>query len=67
MVSGVGGAGSRTGRPSPPFFLSVRGDAGDEVAALWTGLADGAAVIEEFGPSPWAPAFGMLRDRFGVT
>ena len=50
-----------------PFFLSVRGDSVEEVATLWKGLAEGAAVIEEFGPAQWAPGFGMLTDRFGVT
>ncbi|WP_433686099.1 VOC family protein [Micromonospora carbonacea] len=49
------------------FFVSVRGDSADEVGALWDRLADGAQVVEEFGPSPWAPGFGMLTDRFGVT
>ncbi|WFE55903.1 VOC family protein [Micromonospora sp. WMMD712] len=50
-----------------PFFVSVRGDSADEVGALWDRLADGAQVIETYGPSPWAPGFGMLTDRFGVT
>ncbi|WP_033443659.1 VOC family protein [Saccharothrix sp. NRRL B-16314] len=50
-----------------PFFLSVRGESVDEVAPLWERLADGATVIEEFGPAQWAPAFGMLADRFGIT
>jgi PhnB protein len=50
-----------------PFFLSVRGETVDEVTPVWEGLAKGATVIEEFGPAPWAPAFGMLADRFGVT
>ncbi|MGW6422238.1 VOC family protein [Nocardia sp. NPDC055053] len=50
-----------------PFFLSVRGDTVEEVGALWERLADGATVIEEFGPAQWAPGFGMLRDRFGIT
>ncbi len=50
-----------------PFFLSVRGSSVDEVSPVWKGLAEGATVIEEFGPAPWAPAFGMLADRFGVT
>ncbi|SMC54122.1 VOC family protein [Lentzea albidocapillata] len=50
-----------------PFFLSVSGESVEEVATLWKGLADGAAVVEEFGPAPWAPGFGMLTDRFGVT
>ncbi|MEU5266449.1 VOC family protein [Amycolatopsis sp. NPDC021455] len=49
------------------FFLSVRGATVDEVSPVWKGLAEGATVIEEFGPAQWAPAFGMLTDRFGVT
>ncbi len=50
-----------------PFFLSVRGDTADEVGALWEKLAVGATVVEPYGPAQWAPAFGMLTDRFGVT
>ncbi|WP_280401400.1 VOC family protein [Nocardia carnea] len=50
-----------------PFFLSVRGETVEEVGALWKRLADGAIVIEEYGPAQWAPAFGMLTDRFGIT
>ncbi|WP_410876129.1 VOC family protein [Nocardia sp. A7] len=49
------------------FFLSVRGETVEEVGALWERLAEAATVIEAFGPAPWAPAFGMLSDRFGVT
>ena len=45
----------------------VRGDTVEEVRAFWELLADGGSVIEPFGPAPWAPAFGMLTDRFGVT
>ncbi|MFD6445058.1 VOC family protein [Promicromonospora sp. NPDC060204] len=52
---------------SEPFFLSVRGESVDEVAALWEGLADGATIVEPYAPTQWAPAFGMLTDRFGVT
>ncbi|WP_017595918.1 VOC family protein [Nocardiopsis potens] len=50
-----------------PFFLSVRGETVEEVGALWERLAEGASVIEAYGPAPWAPAFGMLTDRFGIT
>jgi PhnB protein len=50
------------------FFVSVRGDSAEEVGALWEKLADdGADLIEKYGPSQWAPGFGMLTDRFGVT
>lgn len=50
-----------------PFFLSVSGESVEEVGALWEALAEGAHVVEPFGPAQWAPAFGMLTDRFGVT
>ncbi|MEJ3745606.1 VOC family protein [Actinomycetes bacterium KLBMP 9797] len=50
-----------------PFFLAVRGETVEEVGALWEKLTDGATVIEAYGPVQWAPAFGMLTDRFGVT
>ncbi|ANZ41119.1 bleomycin resistance protein [Lentzea guizhouensis] len=50
-----------------PFFLSVRGESVEEVGPLWERLAEGATVVEPFGPAQWAPAFGMLTDRFGVT
>ncbi|MEU4559430.1 VOC family protein [Actinoplanes sp. NPDC023936] len=49
------------------FFVSVRGETVNEVGALWDKLADGAEIIEKYGPSPWTPGFGMLTDRFGVT
>ena len=54
-------------RTGERFFVSVRGETLEEVGALWDGLSDGAGIIEKFGPSPWAPGFGMLTDPFGVT
>ncbi|MCP2262779.1 VOC family protein [Promicromonospora thailandica] len=50
-----------------PFFVSVRGESVEEVGALWTALAEDATVVEEYGPAQWAPASGMLTDRFGIT
>ncbi|WP_280360872.1 VOC family protein [Nocardia wallacei] len=50
-----------------PFFLSVRGESIEEVGALWDRLVHNATIIEPFAPAPWAPAFGMLTDRFGIT
>jgi PhnB protein len=50
-----------------PIFVSVRGTDADEITTYWKGLSDGAAVIQDLGPSAWAPLYGMLRDRFGVT
>jgi PhnB protein len=54
-------------RGEDPFFVSLRGDSTDEITALWEGLSDGATVIVPLAPAPWAPLYGMLRDRFGIT
>ncbi|MEU9580757.1 VOC family protein [Streptomyces chilikensis] len=50
-----------------PFFVSVRGDDAEEIGALWGKLAEGSAVVRPLEPAPWAPLYGMLTDRFGVT
>lgn len=50
-----------------PFFISLRGDEVSEIAGLWDKLAENATIIEPLAASPWAPLFGMLTDRFGVT
>lgn len=50
-----------------PFFVSVRGDAAEEIAKYWAKLSDGATIIAPLAPSGWAPLYGMLKDRFGVT
>ncbi|MBO0897075.1 MULTISPECIES: VOC family protein [Arthrobacter] len=49
------------------FFQSLRGQTLEEVEKLWSGLADGAQIIEPLAASAWSPGFGMLTDRFGVT
>ncbi|MEU6387963.1 VOC family protein [Streptomyces sp. NPDC046939] len=50
-----------------PFFVSVRGDDAEEITALWGRLAEGSDVVRPLEPAPWAPLYGMLTDRFGVT
>ncbi|MFI6907789.1 VOC family protein [Nonomuraea sp. NPDC050394] len=49
------------------FFVSLRGDTAEEVAAYWEKLSDGATVQQPLAPAQWAPLYGMLTDRFGVT
>ncbi|MFF0679812.1 VOC family protein [Streptomyces tendae] len=49
------------------FFVSVRGETTDEITAYWEKLAEGATVVRPLGAAQWAPLYGMLRDRFGVT
>jgi PhnB protein len=52
---------------SEPFFLSVGGDTVKEVEACGTSCPPVARSSRHFGPAQWAPAFGTLTDRFGVT
>ncbi|MEV7723675.1 VOC family protein [Streptomyces sp. NPDC087917] len=54
-------------RGEKPFFVSVRGDDTGEISALWQKLAQGSTVDQPLGASQWAPLYGMLTDRFGVT
>ncbi|MGW9553175.1 VOC family protein [Nocardiopsis sp. NPDC055551] len=54
-------------RGKDPFFVSVRGNAPEEIQGYWDKLVDGAEVKQPIGPSPWAPLYGQLTDRFGVT
>ena len=49
------------------FFVSVRGETAEEVAGHWERLAEDAEVVVPLGPAAWAPAYGMLTDRFGVV
>ncbi|AFT71045.1 Glyoxalase/bleomycin resistance protein/dioxygenase [Alloalcanivorax dieselolei B5] len=50
-----------------PFFVSVRGDAEDEIRGFWDKLSRGSAIVQPLAPAAWSPLYGMLKDRFGVT
>ena len=50
-----------------PFFVSVRGTDADELQGYWAKLSEGATVRQPLEPSQWAPLYGQLTDRFGVT
>lgn len=54
-------------RGRDPFFVSLRGTDAEQLRRCWDGLADGAAVRQPIGPAPWAPLYGQLTDRFGIT
>ena len=54
-------------RGDDPFFISLRGDATEEISALWEKLSDGSTVVVPLAPSQWAPLYGMLTDRYGIT
>lgn len=48
-------------------FVSLRGASAEEITAYWEKLSNGAAIAQPLGPAQWAPLYGMLTDRFGVT
>lgn len=49
------------------FFVSVRGETVAEITGYWEKLSDAATTLVPLGPAGWAPAYGMLKDRFGVV
>ena len=51
-----------------PFYITLQGEDENEIRAGWDALSDGArAILIPLGPAPFAPLYGMLTDRFGVT
>lgn len=49
------------------FYIALRGTDTDEIQHMWDGLADGATIATPLAPAPFAPLYGMLTDRYGVT
>ncbi|ASF12224.1 hypothetical protein NBRGN_004_00670 [Nocardia brasiliensis NBRC 14402] len=60
---------ARTGydRGENSFFVSLRGESVEEITGYWETLRADATIVVPLGPAGWAPAYGMLRDRFGVV
>ena len=62
-------------QPSKPFnrgenafYVTLQGSDADEIKMLWSALSDGArAILSPLAPAAFAPLYGMLTDRFGVT
>jgi PhnB protein len=50
-----------------PFFISLRGETAEQITAFWERLSEGANVVQPLAPAQWAPLYGMLKDRFGIT
>ena len=48
------------------FQLSVAVDSKDEAEKIFNGLAAGGEVKIPLQETFWAPAFGMLNDKFGI-
>lgn len=57
--------------PNPgqnPFYIRLQGTGAEEIKALWDALGDAAAAaVIPLAPAAFAPLYGMLTDRFGVT
>ncbi|MCR6489195.1 VOC family protein [Amycolatopsis sp. OK19-0408] len=75
-TAATGGIAAPAGPASPraqgvthtePFYVLLNGGSLDELTPLWQGLEQGGTVIAELGPAPFAPVYGMVTDRFGVT
>lgn len=49
------------------FYIALRGTDADEIQTQWDGLTDGAHILTPLAPAAFAPLYGMLTDRFGVT
>ena len=54
-------------RGEKAVFVSVRGDSAEEITELWGRLAEGSTVLSDLAPSQFSPAYGMLKDEFGVV
>ncbi|OZB96030.1 VOC family protein [Paenibacillus sp. XY044] len=39
----------------------------ERLKSVFAGLADGGEVLMELQQTFWSPAFGMVRDKFGIT
>jgi PhnB protein len=50
------------------YYITLQGTDTDEITARWNSLAAGArAILTPLAPARFAPLYGMLTDRFGIT
>ncbi|MCF4122630.1 VOC family protein [Antribacter sp. KLBMP9083] len=50
-----------------PVFVSIRSTDAAEIAGYWERLVEGSTVVVPLAEAAWAPLYGMVEDRFGVT
>lgn len=50
-----------------PVYVSVRGTDTEEITGYWQALTAGGTVRADLAPAGYAPLYGMVTDRFGVT
>jgi PhnB protein len=58
---------SRPWHPGENAVYVVVGGTQEEIEGAWEKMIDGATVLQALAPSAWAPLYGMLKDRFGIT
>ena len=49
------------------FYIALHDTDAAEISARWDALAAGATIATPLAPAQFAPLYGMLTDRFGVT
>ena len=50
------------------FYITLEGKDADEIKGLWDALGvEAKAILIPLAPAPFAPLYGMLTDRFGIT
>lgn len=50
------------------FYITLQGTDISEITTRWNALADSArAIVSPLKPAPFAPLYGMLTDRYGIT
>ena len=50
------------------FYVTLQGNDADEIKARWEGLAaEAKTILIPLAPAPFAPLYGMLTDRYGIT
>lgn len=51
-----------------PFYITLQGADAAEIQTLWDGLGEQARdVLIPLAPAAFAPLYGMLTDRYGIT
>lgn len=53
-------------RTGSRITMTLTGDNADELKGYFEKLAAGGTITMPLEPAPWADAFGMLTDKFGV-
>lgn len=48
-------------------YVSVHGTDPEEITGYWKALAAAGTVRADLAPAGYAPLYGMVTDRFGVT